>query len=103
VAELNYYEVQNFANFYIVFTHSILKFDSLLSFFVVSKYLEKHTVLKSLSYEPSSIINMQQLHGWFFMINGNNSHKSCKWYIGKLKLTNCTSLELLHQMGQHLR
>jgi len=63
VAEPNYYEAQNFANFYIVFTYSILKFYSLLSYFVVSTSLEKHTVLKSMSYEPSSIINMQQLHG----------------------------------------
>jgi len=63
VAELNYCEVQNCANFYISFTHSVLKFYSLLSFFVASTYLEKHTVLKSISYEPSSIINVQQLHG----------------------------------------
>jgi len=63
VAELNYYKVQNFVNYYIGFTHSILKFYSLLSFFVVSTQLEKHTVVKSMSYEPSSIINVQQFHG----------------------------------------
>jgi len=43
---LTYYEEQNCANIYIGFTNSILKLYSLLSFFLVSTLLEKHTFLK---------------------------------------------------------
>jgi len=48
VTDSNYYEykVQISANFYISFTHSILKIYSILSFFVVITLLEKHTLFK---------------------------------------------------------